>query len=44
MDTCVESGERVEREQQLVEADLRVRENRTGLVVGRSVIILTEVR
>jgi hypothetical protein len=43
MDTGVEPKERVKREQELVEADIRVRENRASLVVERAVAILTQI-
>jgi len=43
VDTRVEPKERVKREQEFVEADLRVGEDRAGLVVERAVTILTEI-
>ena len=42
-DTRVEPEQRVEREQQLIEADLRVREDRAGLVVERASTIFTAI-
>jgi hypothetical protein len=39
----VEPEQRVERKQELVEADLRVREDRAGLGVERTVAILTQI-
>ena len=41
--TRIESKERVDSEEQLIEADLRVREDRAGLVVERAVAILTAI-
>ena len=42
-DTGVEPDEGIEREEPLVERDLRVREDRAGLVVEGAVTILTEI-
>jgi len=44
VDTRVESKERVKREQELVETNLRVREDRPGLVVECAVAILTAIQ
>ena len=41
--TGVEPDKRVDRKEQLVERDLRVREDRAGLVIERAVTILTEI-
>jgi hypothetical protein len=42
-DTGVEPDERVDRKEPLVKRDLRVREDRAGLVVERAVTILTQI-
>lgn len=43
VDTRVEPQQRVEREQQFVEADLREREDRAGLLVERTSTLLTAI-
>jgi hypothetical protein len=43
VNTRIEPKKRVKREQELVEADLRVHQDRVGLVVERAVAIVTQI-